>query len=258
MARDTEGKGSNSHPDEGAISVLYENTDVVVINKPSGMLVHEDGRSTEPTVVDWLRAHAPESEGVGEPGRTPKGVSLERSGVVHRLDADTSGVLILAKTQEAFEYLKAQFHERRAKKEYRAFVYGSPKERWGTIRRTIGRSPRDFRLRSCEPGAKGLLRPAVTHWEVLAQSGTHAYLKVVPETGRTHQIRVHLKAIGKPIVHDSLYAPPAQVASKGLGFTRLALHAYSLFIMTPDGVPRTFSAPLPQDFERAAALVANG
>jgi len=256
MAREIEGEESNQLTNEARIVVLYENADVVVIDKPSGMLVHEDGRSTEPTVVDWLRAHAPESEGVGEPGRTPEGTLLERSGVVHRLDAETTGVLILAKTQDAFLHLKAQFHDRRVKKEYRAFVYGALKERWGTIRRVIGRSPRDFRLRSSERGARGTLRPAVTHWEVLAQSNTHTYLKVTPETGRTHQIRVHLKSIGKPIVHDRLYALPVQVASGALQFDRLALHAHTLSITTPDGVPRSFHAPLPPDFERAIALVA--
>jgi 23S rRNA pseudouridine1911/1915/1917 synthase len=238
------------------ITVLYEDADVVVIDKPAGLLVHEDGRTEEPTVVDWLLAHAPEARGVGEPGRTPTGGSLERSGVVHRLDAETSGVLILAKTQDAFVHLKEQFHGRRAKKEYHAFVYGAMKEKWGTIRRTIGRSPRDFRLRSAERGARGLLRPAVTNWEVIAQSASHAYLKVMPQTGRTHQIRVHLKAIGKPIVHDPLYGPGPRPGSDDLGFERLALHAHTLTLVTPDGTSRAFTAPLPEDFVRAAAAVA--
>ena len=153
-------------------------------------------------------------------------------------------------------HLKAQFHGRRAKKEYHAFVYGAMKERWGTIRRTIGRSPRDFRLRSAERGARGLLRPAVTHWEVIDQSGSHAYLKVMPQTGRTHQIRVHLKAIGKPIVHDPLYGSGVRKGGDDLGFERLALHAHTLTLEMPDGIFRSFSAPLPQDFVEAATTVA--
>jgi 23S rRNA-/tRNA-specific pseudouridylate synthase len=130
------------------------------------------------------------------------------------------------------------------------------KEKWGTIRRTIGRSPRDFRLRSAERGARGLLRPAVTHWEVIDQSDSHAYLKVMPQTGRTHQIRVHLKAIGKPIVHDPLYGPGSRTRSGDLGFERLALHAHTLTLKIPDDTLRSFTAPLPEDFIRAAAAVA--
>lgn len=253
------GKGEREGNSEALlkqVSVLYEDADVVVINKPSGLIVHEDGRKKEATVVAWLLAHAPTARGVGESRKTPHGALLERSGVVHRLDAETSGVLILAKTQEAFNHLKAQFHERAVQKEYRAFVYGAMKERWGSIRRAIGRSARDFRLRSAERGARGMMRPAVTHWQVLAQSSTHAYLSVKPETGRTHQIRVHLKAIGKPIVGDPLYAGSLCEAERSLSFARLALHAHILTLVTPDGVERSFEAPLPEDFLRAERLVA--
>jgi 23S rRNA pseudouridine1911/1915/1917 synthase len=255
MARAKGEQGGNAETRAPHIVVLYEDADVVVIDKPSGMLVHSDGRSEDPTVAAWLLAHAPAVRGVGDPKRDPDGTLLERSGIVHRLDAETSGVLILTKTQEAFLHVKQQFHERQVKKEYRAFVYGNMKERWGTIRRAIGRSPRDFRLRSAERGARGMLRKATTHWEVLAQSETHAYLKVVPETGRTHQIRVHLRAIGKPIVRDSLYAT-AHTGKDDLGLTRLALHAHVLSVTLRDGKMHTFTAPLPPEFVQAEALVA--
>lgn len=238
------------------ITILYEDAAVLVINKPPGLLVHEDGRGEAATVVDWFLGHAPEARGVGEPGSTHDGKVLERSGVVHRLDAETSGVLILAKTQEAFTHLKEQFHDRHVKKEYHAFVYGIMKERWGTIQRAIGRSPRDSRLRSADRGARGKLRDAVTHWEVIGQSDTHAYLKLTPKTGRTHQIRVHLRAIGKPIVHDSLYATTHLGKSDDLGFKRLALHAHTLSIVLPNGEQRSFVAPLPDDFTAAARVVA--
>lgn len=238
------------------IEVLYEDADCVVINKTAGLVVHEDGRTTEPTVVDWLLARAPLARGVGEAGTTPDGTSLERSGVVHRLDRDTSGVLILAKTQEAFIHLKAQFQSREARKEYRTFVYGTMKEKWGTIKRPIGKSGKDFRLRSAERGARGILRSALTDWELIGQSTTHAYLKVFPKTGRTHQIRVHLKAIGKPIVGDTLYTG-GEYAQKGtLGFTRLALHAYRLTLTLPNSEKQTFCAPLPLDFIKAADSIA--
>lgn len=238
------------------IEVLYEDDSCVVINKPVGLLVHNDGRSTEPTVVDWLLARAPLARGVGEVGFTQSGEALERSGVVHRLDRDTSGVLILAKTEHMFGHLKSQFHDHHVRKEYRAFVYGHMKEKWGTINRLIGRNAKDHRLRSAERGAYGTLRSAVTNWELIAQSATHAYLKVFPKTGRTHQIRVHLKAIGRPIVGDTLYAPEVLQRGDSLGFTRLALHAYCLKIVLPDMKEHLFCAPLPLDFERAIDAIA--
>lgn len=253
MEHGSDGKGSSIMGDH---VVLYEDADVLVINKPAGIMVHADGRSTEPTVVDWFLARAPRARGVGEPGFAQDGTPLERSGVVHRLDRDTSGVLILAKTPTAFLHLKAQFHDRLVRKEYRAFVYGSMKERWGTIDRPIGRSAKDFRLRSAERGARGTLRKAVTDWECIGQSAQHAYLRVMPRTGRTHQIRVHLRAIGRPIIADPLYARDVQAPGGDLGFTRLALHAYMLKITLPSGVEKQFLAPLPLDFEQASTTLA--
>ncbi len=238
------------------ITILHEDAQMLVINKPSGIMVHADGRSTEPTVVDWLLARVPEVQGVGEPGFAQDGTVLERSGVVHRLDRDTSGVLVLAKTQESFLHLKAQFHDRLTKKEYRAVVHGTMREKWGTINRPIGRSAKDFRLRSAERGARGILRDATTDWELIGQSETHAYLKIRPKTGRTHQIRVHMKSIGRPIVHDELYTPPEFEGRDMLGFTRLALHAYSLTIASLGGDEKVFLAPLPADFEEASTTIA--
>lgn len=238
------------------IPVLYEDDDCVVVNKPSGLVVHEDGRSTEPTVVDWLLSRAPLARGVGEPGLAQDGTPLERSGVVHRLDRDTSGVLILAKTQDAFLHLKAQFHDRHVHKEYRAFVYGTMKEKWGTIDRPIGRSSKDFRLRSAERGARGTLREAKTDWELIGQNSTHAYLKITPKTGRTHQIRVHLRSVGRPIVADTLYATEDALKKDNLGFKRLALHAHRITLTLPGGSERTFIAPLPLDFIEAADGIA--
>jgi 23S rRNA pseudouridine1911/1915/1917 synthase len=238
------------------IMVLYEDDDVVVIHKPSGIKVHEDGRTEGETVVDWLLARAPVARGVGEPGKAPDGGLLERSGVVHRLDRDTSGVLLLVKHQDAFLHMKAQFHDRLVKKEYRAFVYGTMKEKWGTISRPIGRSATNFKLRSADKGARGLIRDAVTDWELIGQSDTHAYLRLLPKTGRMHQLRVHLKSISRPIVGDTLYAPETLRAQGDLGFTRLALHAYSLTCTLPNGEQKTFIAPIPTDFERAESTLA--
>ncbi len=242
-------------------TILFENDDVLVINKPAGLLVHEDEETTATeTVAGWAVSYFPGLSGVGEPGRSPKGKELERSGVVHRLDRDTSGVLVLAKHQESYEWLKQQFQERLVKKEYRAFVYGRVHDRWGTIDRPIGRSAKDFRLRSAQKGAKGLLRSAVTDYERIGvgeyAGESFSYLKLIPKTGRTHQLRVHLKAIDRPIVGDALYAPSFVERSNNLGLERLALHAHVLELVLPSGESERFVAPVPQVFEEAAERIA--
>lgn len=241
------------------IEILFEDSDVLVINKPVGLLVHNDGHSEEETVVDWFLTNYPEAKGVGEAGFSPKGEELERSGIVHRLDRETSGVMILAKNQEAFEYLKAQFHDRFAKKEYRALVYGPVREKWGSITKPIGRSAKDFRKRSAEHGAKGAMREAHTDWECVGtgryKEEAFSYLKLMPKTGRTHQIRVHLKAIGRPVVGDQLYAKTEIEKSNNLELDRLALHAHKLHISLPNGEDGAFIAPVPVVFEQAVELL---
>lgn len=242
-------------------TILFENDEILVISKPAGFLVHEDDETeAADTIVGWALAHCPAMKGVGEPAKSPKGKELERSGVVHRLDRDTSGVMVLAKTQAAYEHLKEQFHNRLVHKEYRAFVYGRVNDRWGTIERPIGRSVKDFRLRSAQRGAKGLLRPALTEYERIGvgeyKDESFSYVKLVPRTGRTHQLRVHLKAIDRPIVGDTLYAPSFMERSNNLGLSRLALHAHVLEFVLPGGEKERFVAPLPQEFEEAAERIA--
>ncbi len=234
--------------------IVFENDDLVAINKPVGMWVHNDMVHTENTVAQWFIEHYPESKGVGETGELQDGTPIERSGVVHRLDGETSGILLLAKTQDAYEHLKRQFHDRAVKKEYRAFVYGWLHEEWGTIDRPIGRSAKDSRRRSAQRGAKGTLREAVTDWELIgkgeygADDEKYAYLKLMPRTGRTHQLRVHLRALDRPIVGDRLYANPHLLESSNLELDRLALHAYTLEFMLPNGETERLMAPLPQPF----------
>ena len=242
------------------IEILFENDDVLAINKPAGLMVHEDGYNEGETVVDWFLGHAPGARGVGEPQTNNKGEPMERSGVVHRLDGETSGVLVLAKNQDAYEHLKKQFHDRLTRKEYRAFVYGHMRENWGTIDRPIGRSAKNFRLRSAQRGAKGTLREAVTDWALIGkgeyEGEPFSYVKLKPKTGRTHQIRVHLKAIDRPIVCDSLYAGAKPESSNNLGLARLALHAHELELILPSGDQQRFVAPLPQELLDAGDLLA--
>ncbi|MFT5036942.1 MAG: 23S rRNA pseudouridine1911/1915/1917 synthase [Candidatus Azotimanducaceae bacterium] len=241
------------------IKILFESDDVMVINKPYGMMVHPDGHNEGQTVVDWFLEQVPEALGVGETQNSTKGEPLERSGIVHRLDAETSGVLILAKNAEAYEYLKKQFHDRLTKKEYRAFVYGHMREKWGSIERPIGRSAKDFRLRSAQRGSKGVLRDATTDWELVGkgefEGEPFSYMKLKPKTGRTHQLRVHMKAVDRPIICDQLYAGAKVEASNNLGMSRLALHAHILELMLPDNEIHRFIAPLPQEFEDAAERI---
>lgn len=237
------------------LSVLYEDKDLVAINKPAGLMTHPDGKSAEETGSDWFAARYPESAEVGETQRLQDGTEIRRPGVVHRLDRDTSGVLVFTKTPEAHAFLKEAFQNKEAKKTYLAFTYGVPKNRKGTIDFVIGRSRQDFRLRSAQPKAKGILREAITHYLVLADNGTHSLMQVMPETGRTHQIRVHLKAIHHPVVGDTLYAPNR---AADLGFDRLGLHAYRLALPLPSGEQIVITAPLPEDLSPALTRFPGG
>jgi 23S rRNA pseudouridine1911/1915/1917 synthase len=240
---------------------LYEDADVMVINKPEGWLTHEDGKTVDaPIVVDWFLGRVPHARGVGEPGYAPSGTELNRSGIVHRLDRETSGVLILAKTQDAYKFLKQQFKDRTVHKEYRAFVYGRMHDRWGTINRPIGRNTRDHRLRSAMKGAKGTLREAITDFERIGmgeyEEEPFSYVKLIPKTGRTHQLRVHMRAIDRPIVGDAAYGAHKIEESNNLRFTRLALHAHVLELILPNGTEQRFIAPVPPVFDEAAECIA--
>lgn len=238
------------------IPILYEDNEVVVINKPAGLVVHPDGRTKEETLVDWVRAKYPSiaEAGVGESIKLTSGGIIEKPGIVHRIDRETSGVLLIAKTQESFLNLKGQFQARTIKKNYKAIAYGFFKDKNGVIDKPIGRSSSDFRRWSAEYGARGELREAVTEYSVLGEGeveGTKlSYVDVFPHTGRTHQIRVHMKAIGHPLFCDTLYAPKMP---RLLGFERIALHAAGATFKGLDGVEKRVEAPLPGDFKTGLA-----
>ncbi|MFH1178397.1 MAG: RluA family pseudouridine synthase [bacterium] len=226
------------------LPILYEDENIVAVNKPAGLITHSDGRTKEESAEDWFKEKYPD-------------IYIGRS-YVHRLDRDTSGVLVFAKNEKAYNFLRKAFHDREVKKTYFAFVYGVPKEKKGIIDFDIGRSRKDFRLRSAQPKAKGRLRESLTRYEVIAESadegsretGEYALLKVQPETGRTHQIRVHLKAIHHPIIGDKLYAPNRQPV---LGISRLGLHAYEISLPLPSGTRISITASIPKDLAPAFA-----
>lgn len=235
--------------EENNIEVIYEDDDILVVHKPEGLMVHGDGRSTESTLADWLLEQYPDMKDVGEPWEDADGKRIVRPGIVHRLDRDTSGVMVVAKTSESYEHLKGQFKERRVEKTYHTVVYGNIKEDEGLIDKPIGKSNKDFRRFSAQPKARGTMRDAVTEYRVIGRAADKSacYLEVRPKTGRTHQIRVHMKAIHHPVVCDPLYAEGRECL---FGLKRLALHAFALTFVTPSGEEETFTAPLPPEFER--------
>jgi len=237
------------------IAILYQSTDILAINKPAGLVVHGDGRTKEPTLADWVVKHFPQAKEVGEPITLTSGEIIHRPGIVHRLDRDTSGVMLIALTEKGFDLLKGQFQDREIKKNYHVFVYGIVKEDGGVIDRPIARSRKDFRLWSAQRGGRGEARDAVTDYKVLKRDEEKdvTFIEASPHTGRTHQIRVHFKAINHPVVADSLYAPKRDPI---LGFKRLALHAKQITFTNLDREEVTVEAPYPEDFKVALSALA--
>lgn len=224
-----------------AMPIIYEDKDVVVINKPAGVSVHLGQGTRQYTVVDWLMSKYVDISNVGDVRED--GTPNDRPGIVHRLDKDTSGVLIMAKTQQAFEVLKEQFKRRSAKKEYLALVFGVPGETSGRIVRALARSKRNPLRRTIDEAGK----EAITEWRRQEKFGTRfALLRVYPLTGRTHQIRVHLHFLGFPIVGDNLYTFKRQKSPQGV--RRQLLHAEKLTVTMVNGDKRSFIAPLSNDF----------
>jgi len=251
------------------INILYEDKDVLVLNKKAGIAVHSDGKNKEKTIADWIMSEYPKMKNVGEPflmeragGKIEK---IPRPGIVHRLDKETSGVLIIAKNQKTFAFLKEQFQNHQVQKTYRAFVYGSvpnPKAslatgKRGVINVPIGRSPKNFGAFTAGRGAKEPLREAITEYIILnkfsvvsedgKQKEDYTYIEAYPKTGRTHQIRVHMRFINHPVVSDPIYRGNKEMA---LGFDRLALHAISVSFKLLNGEQKTVIAPLPTDFKK--------
>ncbi|MEN9921182.1 MAG: ribosomal large subunit pseudouridine synthase rRNA synthase [Candidatus Parcubacteria bacterium] len=238
------------------IKVIVENSNYIIINKPAGISVHKSGQREEYTISDWVIEHFPQTKEVGEPLKISNGEIIERHGIVHRLDKDTSGALLIALTQEAYEFFKKQFHDREIKKSYRAFLYGNLKEDHLTIQEPIGKHKKDFRKRTTARNSRGELKLAITFFHVLQRvkidNEPVLFVEAQPKTGRTHQIRVHARYMQHPVIADTLYA---RSKPKLLGFKRLALHAYSLEFKDLDGFTQKIEADFPDDFRYALSLV---
>jgi 23S rRNA pseudouridine1911/1915/1917 synthase len=227
---------------EGMV-ILYEDDDIVVIDKPRGVAAHPTPGWTGPTVTGGLIAagHTVATSG-----------AAERQGIVHRLDANTTGVMVVAKSERAYSELKRAFRERTVDKRYHALVQGHPDPLRGTVDAPIGRHPSsgDGRFAVVSDG-----RPSVTHYDTLEAFRAASLVSVHLETGRTHQIRVHMTALRHPCVGDLLYGADPVLAAR-LGLTRQWLHAVSLSFAHPDdGRQVTFTSEYPEDLTRALDIL---
>jgi 23S rRNA pseudouridine1911/1915/1917 synthase len=227
-------------PEDIPLDVLYEDNRVIVVNKVQGMVVHPGAGNFTGTLANaLLYRRLGRQDGLDSPGGAPAGL---RPGIVHRLDKDTSGLIIAAWDNEALAFLANQFKNRTVKKTYAAIVKGCPKEKSGRIARPITRNPRERKLFTAA-GKGG--RPSLTLYKLVKTWGSHSLLLVRPKTGRTHQIRVHLKWLGHPVLGDPLYGSPD---SRFPGAT-LMLHAKRLSIVLPgQSEPSVFRTALPRRF----------
>jgi 23S rRNA pseudouridine1911/1915/1917 synthase len=217
-------------PEEISVPVIFEDEHLLVVDKPAGLVVHPGAGNPSGTLVNALL-------GRGIAG----GEDPSRPGVVHRLDRDTSGLMVLAKGEPAYSRLVAEMSGRRVRRVYRAVVVGEGLPETGTVDSPVGRDPERPTLM-----AAGIGRPAVTHFEVMREVAGHAMLGVSLETGRTHQIRVHLSAIGHPVYADPLYGTPVPGR-------RLWLHAERLIFFHPvSGEELRFESPIPDDLRESA------
>lgn len=228
------------------LAVLYEDPELLIVNKAPGMVVHPAAGHADGTLVNALMHHCPDLSGIS---------GVLRPGIVHRLDKDTSGVLVVAKTDRAMQYLADQFKSRTVKKQYLTLVYGTPETDEGTISLPIGRHPTERKQMSVNSRTP---REAQTHWRVRSRFSGISLLEIHIQTGRTHQIRVHCKAMGHPVVGDPVYesreskrwlAQTAPETAKRISaISRQMLHAATLEIRHPsDNRIITASAPLPAD-----------
>ena len=222
-------------PEKIPLDIVFENDDVIVVNKPAGMVVHPAAGHGSGTLVHAVLGYAPEIEGIG---------GQERPGVVHRLDKDTSGLILLAKNDRAHSWLQEQFRNRLVNKTYLALVDGHPATSRGRVEAPIGRDPAHRKRMAVLPAGKG--REAISEYRTLETFEAHTLLEFKPRTGRTHQVRLHCAFLGCPIVGDRIYGR----RKSSLALERQFLHAAAIEIVLPgEQQARSFEAPLPSDLE---------
>jgi len=226
---------ANLIPEKIQLDILYEDEHVLVVNKPAGMVVHPSAGHDSGTLVHAALGHEPDMAGIAGEGRP---------GIVHRLDKDTSGIILLAKDEKTLHLLQEQFKNRSIEKIYLALVDRRPPTPFGKIDAAIGRDPSHRQRMAILPEEKG--RPAISEYKTLQSFKDHTLLEVHPLTGRTHQIRLHLAFIGCPIAGDTIYG----FRKSSIGIHRHFLHAASLKVLLPgEKSPRLFEAPIPPELQ---------
>ncbi len=227
---------SELQPEDIPLEIIFENDDLIVVNKPAGMVVHPAAGHASGTLVHAALAHAPEMEGVG---------GIQRPGIVHRLDKDTSGIILLAKNDLTHHFLQDQFRDRLVKKVYLALVDGHPPTTKGRVEAAIGRDNTQRKRMAVRPLHRG--RQAISDYKTLESFANHTLVEVHPLTGRTHQIRVHMAFLQCPIVGDKVYGRRKPT----LPLKRHFLHAQRLRINIPgQAEPQTFEAEIPDELQK--------
>lgn len=222
-------------PEDIPLDIIFENDDLIVVNKPAGMVVHPAAGHYSGTLVNAVLGYDPDLEGIG---------GEERPGLVHRLDKETSGLIVLAKNERAHNWLQEQFRLRQVEKTYLALVDGKPPTPTGRVEAPIARDPSHRKKMAIVSPGKG--REAVSEYKTLESFKNHTLLEFRPHTGRTHQIRLHCQFLGCPIVGDSVYGKRTVTAT----INRHFLHAFRLKIILPnEKQPRTFEADLPEELK---------
>nr|WP_228055520.1 RluA family pseudouridine synthase [Lusitaniella coriacea] len=230
-------------PEAIPLDILYEDEALIILNKPAGLVVHPAPGHENGTLVNALLAHCSDLAGIG---------GVQRPGIVHRLDKDTTGAIVVAKTDFAHQHLQAQLKAKTAGREYLGVVFGSPGRDRGTIDLPIGRNPRDRKKMAVVPLEKGG-RTAITHWQIQERLGNYTLMQFRLETGRTHQIRVHSAHTGHPILGDLVYSSRHSV---GVNLTGQALHAYRLRLQHPlSGEMLEVVASPPKEFETLLSVL---
>lgn len=227
----------------GEPEIINETDDYLVINKPAGLVVHPAAGITEPTLIDWLIKKYPMIKNIGE--------DVKRPGIVHRLDKDVSGLMVIAKNQKTFAHLKKQFQEHKIKKEYLGLAYGLIKADQGQIDFALKRSKLTGRIAALPNDVDG--KAAITKFEVIKRFVHYTYLKLILLTGRTHQIRVHLKAYGYPLVGDKLYRN--NKLKDKFGLDRIFLHATTLGFYDLNNAWQEYHLELPAELIRILSIV---
>ena len=230
-------------PEAIPLDIIYEDAELIIINKPAGMVVHPAPGHYQGTLVNALLYHCDNLAGIG---------GVERPGIVHRLDKDTTGAIVVAKSDLAHQHLQSQIKAKTARREYWGVIHGCPREQQGKIEFPIGRHPVERKKMAVVPVEKGG-REAITYWEIKERLGNYTLMQFLLFTGRTHQIRVHCQYLGHPLVGDTVYGSNRSI---GVNLSGQVLHAHKLTLVHPvSGEIIEAKAPFPDEFTKLLSVL---